>query len=114
MGASTISVVNRLTHVVGTSLLLPPTGEHEAIGGPSSTLPLPLCALHKHGGESPQARPHDCLQGLRAPSPMSFGASMPLHSPHHFVPFVSMGENAFCRLVICSCQQGRLDTVAEG
>jgi hypothetical protein len=26
-----------------------------------------------------------------APLPMSFGASMPLHSPHHSVPFVSMG-----------------------
>ncbi len=43
------------------------------------------------GGESPQAQPHDRLQGFMAPSPMSFGASMPLHSPHHFVPFVSMG-----------------------
>jgi hypothetical protein len=26
-----------------------------------------------------------------APSPRSFGASLPSHSPHHFVPFVSMG-----------------------
>jgi hypothetical protein len=49
-GASTVSAVNRLTHVVGTSLPLPPIGEHKAIGGPSGTLPLPLRALCKHGG----------------------------------------------------------------
>ncbi len=50
-GALTVSAVNRLTHVVGTSLPLPPTGEHEAVGGPSGT--LPLRALCKHGGDSP-------------------------------------------------------------
>jgi hypothetical protein len=49
-GASTISAVNRLTHVVGTSLPLPPTGEHDAIGGPSGIFLLPPCALCKHGG----------------------------------------------------------------
>jgi hypothetical protein len=48
--ASTVSAINRLTLVVGTSLPLPPTGEHEAVGSPSGTLPSPLCALHKHGG----------------------------------------------------------------
>jgi hypothetical protein len=49
-GASTISAVDRLTHVVSTCLPLPPKGEHDAIGGPSSTFLLPSCALHKHGG----------------------------------------------------------------
>jgi hypothetical protein len=53
------------------------------------------------GGESPQAQPHDCLQGLMAPSPMSFGVSTSLHSPHHFVPFVSMGGE-------CTPSAGRL------
>ncbi len=44
---------------------------------------------------------HDCLQGLMATLPMSFGASMPLYSPHHFVPFMSMeGE--------CTPSAGRL------
>jgi hypothetical protein len=52
-GTLTVSAVNRLTHVVGTSLPLPPTREHKVIGGPSSTLPSPLCALRKHGGGMP-------------------------------------------------------------
>jgi hypothetical protein len=55
-GASAISAVDRLTHVLGTSLSLPPTGEHNAIGGPSGTFLLPPCALCKHGGgKSPNA-----------------------------------------------------------
>jgi hypothetical protein len=44
-GASTVSAVNRLTHVVGTSLPLPPTGEHDAIGGPSGIFLSPPRAL---------------------------------------------------------------------
>jgi hypothetical protein len=43
------------------------------------------------GGGSPQARLHDCSQGLMAPLPMYLGASTPLHPPQHFIPFVSMG-----------------------
>ncbi len=55
-GALTISAVNRLTHVVGTSLPLPPTGEHDAIGGHSGIFLLPPCAFRKHGeGKSPHA-----------------------------------------------------------
>ncbi len=49
-----------------------------------------LCPSRAWGGESSQARPHDCLQGLMAPMPMSFGASTPSYSPHHFVPFETM------------------------
>jgi hypothetical protein len=76
-GASTISAVNRLTHVVGNSLPLPPTGEHDAIGGPSNTFLSPPHALCKHGGECPHAQPHDCLYGLMAPSPPSSTVKMP-------------------------------------
>jgi hypothetical protein len=55
-GASTISAVGRLTHVIGTSLPLPPTVEHDAIGGPSGILFSPPCALREHGGgKSPHA-----------------------------------------------------------
>jgi hypothetical protein len=49
-GTLTVSAVDRLTHVIGTSLPLPPTGEHKAVVGPSGTLPLSLHALCKHGG----------------------------------------------------------------
>ncbi len=49
-GASTVLAVDRLTHVVGTSLPLPPTGEHDAIGGPSGIFLSPPCALREHGG----------------------------------------------------------------
>jgi hypothetical protein len=49
-GTSTVSAINTLTHVVGTSLPLPPTGEHEANGGPNGTLLLPPCAICKHWG----------------------------------------------------------------
>jgi hypothetical protein len=49
-GALTISAIARLTHVIGTSLPLPPTGEHDAIGGPSGIFLLPPHALCKHGG----------------------------------------------------------------
>jgi hypothetical protein len=55
-GASTVSAVDMLTHVVGTSLPLPPTGEHDAIGGPSGIFLSPPQALRKHGGgKSPHA-----------------------------------------------------------
>ena len=55
-GALTVSAVDRLTHVVGTSLPLPPTGEHDAIGSPSGIFLSPPCALCKHGGgKSPHA-----------------------------------------------------------
>ncbi len=54
VGTLTVSAVNRLTYVVGTSLPLPPTGEHDAIGSPNGTFLLPPCALRKHGwGMSP-------------------------------------------------------------
>jgi hypothetical protein len=105
-GALAVSAVNRLTHDVGTSLPLPPTGEHKAVGIPSGTLPSPLHALCKQGGGRPRARPHNCLQGLMTSLPMSFGVSTPLHSPHHFMPFASMGGNVPRRLVVRSCQQG--------
>jgi hypothetical protein len=59
---------------------------------PQRHIPLATsCPSQAWVGGSPRARPHNRSQGLMAPSPMSFGASMPLHSPHHFVPFVSMG-----------------------
>jgi hypothetical protein len=48
-GAPTVSAVDRLTHVVDTSLPLPPTGEHKAVSGPSGTFPSPVCALCEHG-----------------------------------------------------------------
>ncbi len=55
-GALTISAIDRLTHVVGTSLPLQPTGEHNAIGSPSGIFLSPPCAFCKHGGgESPHA-----------------------------------------------------------
>ncbi len=40
VGALTISAIDRLTHVVGTSLPLPPIGEHDSISSPSGTFPL--------------------------------------------------------------------------
>jgi hypothetical protein len=90
-GPSTISAVNRLTHVVSTSLPLPPTGEHDAIATPAAHSSCHLVPFMSMGGGSPQTRLHSCLQGLMAPSPMSFGVSTPSHSPHYFVPFMSMG-----------------------
>jgi hypothetical protein len=70
------------------------------------------------------------LDGWMAPLPKSFGASTPLHSPHqfmpfesmggewhsphHFVPFASTGGNVLHWLVVCSRQQGQLDMVAKG
>jgi hypothetical protein len=76
-GALTVSAVDRLTHVVGTSLPLPPTGEHDVIDGPSGTFLLPSCALCEHGGGCPHAWPHDCSYGLMAPSPRSSTVKMP-------------------------------------
>jgi hypothetical protein len=61
-GALTISAIDRLTHVVGTSLPLPPTGEHDAIGSPSSIFLSPPHALCKHGGGK---SPHAAARSLR-------------------------------------------------
>ncbi len=106
--------------LTGSPMLLAPVSPYHQQG---STKPLVAPAAHSPchfvpfasmGGESPQARPHDCLQGLMSTLPMSFDVSTPSHSPHHFVPFVSMGGNVLCWLVICSHQQGQLDTVAKG
>jgi hypothetical protein len=85
-GALTVSAVNRLTHVVGTSLPLPPTGEHDAIGGPSGIFLLPPCALHEHGGGSPHTRPHDRSYGWMAPSPATTEATPPSPSLAHPSP----------------------------
>jgi hypothetical protein len=76
-GTSTVSAVDRLTHVFGTSLLLPPTGEHDAIGGPSGTFLSPPCALCKQWGGSPQTRLHDCSYRLMASSPRSSTVKTP-------------------------------------
>jgi hypothetical protein len=81
----------------GSPMLLAPVSPYHQQGStmplaaPTAHSPCHLVTFTSMGGESPQARPHDCLQGLMAPLPMSFGASMPSHFPHHFVPFVSMG-----------------------
>ncbi len=107
-GASTVSAVDRLTHVVGTSLPLPPTGEHDATGGPSGIFLSPPCALCEHGGGSPHTRPHNCSYGLMAPSPATTEAATPLpssarpflptwSSPTH--PLPTMGGSA--ALVAC-------------
>jgi hypothetical protein len=85
-GASTVSAVDRLTHVVGTSLPLPPTGEHDAIGGPSGIFLLPPRALCEHGGGSPHTRPHERSCGSMAPSPATTEAATP--SPSLARPFL--------------------------
>ncbi len=55
-GTSTISPVDSLSRVAGKSLPPPPTGEHDAIGGPSGISLLPPCVLREHGGgKSPHA-----------------------------------------------------------
>ncbi len=55
-GTSTISPVDSLSSVAGKSLPLPPTGEHDAIGGPSGISLSPPRVLHEHGeGKSPHA-----------------------------------------------------------
>jgi hypothetical protein len=85
-GASTVSAVDRLTHVVGTSLPLPPTGEHNAIGGPSGIFLLPPPALCKHGvGKSPHAAAQFSY-GSMAPLPATTEAAMPL--PSSACPFL--------------------------
>jgi hypothetical protein len=66
-------------------------GSTKPLAAPAAHSPCHFAPFASMGGESPQARLHDCLQGLMAPLPMSFGVLMPSHSPHHFVPFVSMG-----------------------
>jgi hypothetical protein len=56
VGTLTISPVDSLSGVAGKSLPPPPTGEHNAIGGPSGIFLLPPCALREHaGGKSPHA-----------------------------------------------------------
>ncbi len=56
VGTSTISPVDSLSGVAGKSLPPPPTGEHDAIGGPSGIFLSPPRALHEHGGgKSPHA-----------------------------------------------------------
>ena len=45
------------------------------------------------GGDCPQARPHDRLDGWMAPSPNSFGVSTPSRSPCHVMSFENMGGN---------------------
>jgi hypothetical protein len=81
----------------GSPMLLAPVspyhqqGSEKSLAAPAAHSPCHFVPFASIGGESPQARPHDCSQGLMAPSPMSFVASTPSHSPHHFVPFVSMG-----------------------
>jgi hypothetical protein len=79
-GTSTISPVNLLSGVAGKSLPPPPTGEHDAIGGPSGIFLWPPCALREHWGGSPHTRPHDCLYGSMAPSPATIEATPPLPS----------------------------------
>jgi hypothetical protein len=55
-GTLTISPINSLSGVAGKSLPPPPTGEHDAIGGPSGISLSPPCVLCKHGGgKSPHA-----------------------------------------------------------
>ncbi len=55
-GTSTISPVNTLSGVAGKSLSPPPTGEHDAIGGPSGISLSPPRVLCEHGGgKSPHA-----------------------------------------------------------
>jgi hypothetical protein len=74
-----------------------------------STKPLAAPAAHSPchnmGGECPRARPCNCLHRLMAPSPMSFGASTPSYSPHHFVPSGIMGG------MYSVGRQGQLDMV---
>ena len=55
-GTLTISPVDSLSSVAGKSLPPPPTGEHDAIGGPSGISLSPPRVLREHGwGESPHA-----------------------------------------------------------
>ena len=55
-GTSTISPVDSLSSFAGKSLPPPPTGEHDAIGGPSGISLSPPRVLREHGGrESPHA-----------------------------------------------------------
>jgi hypothetical protein len=85
-GTLTVSAVDRLTHVVSTSLPLPPTGEHDAIGGPSGIFLSPPCALHEHGGGSPHTRLHNRSYGSMAPLPATTEATPPLSSLAHPSP----------------------------
>jgi hypothetical protein len=55
-GTLTISPVDSLSGVAGKSLPPPPTGEHDAIGGPSGISLSSPCVLREHGGgKSPHA-----------------------------------------------------------
>jgi hypothetical protein len=85
-GALTVSVINRLTHVVGTNLPLPSTGEHDAIGSPTAYSSCHLVPFASMGGGSPHTRPHDCSYGWMAPSPATTEATPPLPSLAHPSP----------------------------
>jgi hypothetical protein len=67
-----------------TPLDCPPPTRSQQIGGPAE-----LWALlpTTQAPDPPLAR----SDGWMAPSPRSFGASMPSHSPHQLMPFASMG-----------------------
>ncbi len=110
-GALTVLAVNRLTHVVGTSLPLPPTGEHKAVCGPSSTLPSPLCALHKHGGgksTSKATQLHARVDGTLIHVLWGINA---IAFPSPLRAFREHGGGDVLRwLVAHSRQQGQLDT----
>jgi hypothetical protein len=82
-GASTVSAVDRLTHVVGTSLPLPPTGPSAAPAAYSSRHLVPFASM---GGGSPHTRTHDCSYGSMAPSPATTEVATP--SPSSARPFL--------------------------
>ena len=108
-GALTVSAINRHTHVVGTSLPLPPTGEHSAIGSPIGTFLLPPRALCKHGGGMSTSKAAQLLARvdgtlahiLRGINAISFPS--PLCAIHE--------HGGEC---VGSHQQGQLNTVAKG
>ncbi len=61
-----------------------PPPRSQQIGGPAELWALPPTT---RAPDPPSAR----LDGWMAPSPRSFGASMPSHSSHQLMPFASMG-----------------------
>jgi hypothetical protein len=50
VGASTVSPADIIASVGGTSLPLPPTGEHDALGSPGGKFLSPPRAICEHGG----------------------------------------------------------------
>ncbi len=85
-GASTISPSNTITNGVGTRLPLPTMGEQKAIGGMVNT--IGRCIGTRTCIWLRVIHPWEWDDGTLA---HSYGASMPSNSPHHFMPFVSMG-----------------------